>query len=819
MKIYQKEKKGNKRQIYLFGHKVFSYKKEKVSSVSNEEYEVVYSKRFSGLSLQEKKIILEAQFKKYAGYPLNLNFPQTFNEKIQWLKLFWQDPLMTQCADKVAVRDYVAETVGGEYLVPILGVYDNPEDINFDLLPDKFVIKINWGSGENIIVQDKSKLDIEKTKQRLLDWMDFKNNHYYDYLEWAYKDITPKILIEKYIEQKDGKLLDWKFFCFDGKAKFVQVDVDRNTNHRRCFYDMEYKKQEFTTMYPFFEGEVQKPDNFDIMKNIAEKLAGMFPFVRVDMYCLGSQIKFGEMTFYHGNGTERFKPAHFDKILGDMLKLPLVPYKAPESKLNRVAVYQDDVYTYPDKKNLFRPSVKYPEYQLGDLSPEENKVYDMVRETFKLMEMDIDHYGTSLWNPLTGIVKPGDCVLIKPNLVLDKNGSGEGEECLYTQPAVVAAMIDYVLIALQNKGKIIVGDAPLQECVFDKLIENSGYKDLIEYYKNKGVDITLVDFRNVKTYVGKDGLHYTQNDAATDNDKGVVVTLNDISSFSGLDAEHLKKMRITNYDPRILQKHHSVNKHEYKVSQYILDADVIINMPKPKTHRKAGVTAALKNLVGINANKEYLPHHTLGSKEEGGDAYLHKNLSLTKANKFLDLINIFNSDGNFKKARAALKHYNSLRKKGVKESGEKYWEGSWYGNDTIGRTLFDLNKILFYADKKGNIKYQKQRKYFIVGDMIVSGDREGPLEPSRKPVGIIMMGYDPACFDRVVASIMGFDYHLIPSISDVISRKGGVCEITSGKQPKVLTNVKEWQNEDLVEIANNLSLCFRPTDGWRKVLW
>ena len=440
---------------------------------------------------------------------------------------------------------------------------------------------------------------------------------------------------------------------------------------------------------------------------------------------------------------------------------------------------------------------------------EQNDIYDMIRETMYMLGLDKENYDTVMWNPLKEIVIPGNTVLIKPNMVLHINDSQCGEDCLYTNPSLVAVMIEYSWLALKGQGKIVVGDAPLQECNFEMLITQSGYKDMIDYYISKGVNIELVDFRNVKTYE-KDGLHYLQS---KEEKKGVIVRLDENSAFSGLSQDRINNLRITNYDPRILQKHHSKSKHEYNVSKYVLDADVIINMPKPKTHRKAGVTIALKNLVGINANKEYLPHHTIGSIEEGGDSYSTKNNYLKRANEVLDMKNELMHDGDMELAAIADKLYDSLLNKGIEQENERYWEGSWFGNDTIWRTITDLNRILMYVDKRGAIQKTHQRKVFIVGDMIVSGQKEGPLEPVPIYPGVIAMGFDSLFFDRVVCSVMGFDYKKIPSLyaKELLKRD---LTISNSEEYEIVSNNKEWNGRTCEYIVQNSSLKFEPTMGW-----
>ena len=218
--------------------------------------------------------------------------------------------------------------------------------------------------------------------------------------------------------------------------------------------------------------------------------------------------------------------------------------------MEKICIVKKNISSYPSKKYVFRPSVNYPEYLYKeDISLENNPVYEMVRQGLEMMGFDEEKIGTSEWNPMGEIIKPGDCVLIKPNMVLHKNGSGCGTDCLFTHPSLVAAMIDYIVIALQGKGRIIVGDAPLQECVFETLTENSGYRQMIEFYQGKGVDVSLVDFRNVKTYE-KDGVHFLQSE---EGENGIVVKLNRESAFSDIDEKRMQNLRITNYDPRILQ--------------------------------------------------------------------------------------------------------------------------------------------------------------------------------------------------------------------------------------------------------------------------
>lgn len=477
----------------------------------------------------------------------------------------------------------------------------------------------------------------------------------------------------------------------------------------------------------------------------------------------------------------------------------------------KVALTVTQTYQYPDKHTFYRPDSAYPEYYFGEkyLSSSKNEVYAAVRESLHLLGLDAEHYGTEEWNPLKDFVKPGDHVLIKPNLVMDNNPSGEGTDCLYTQPAVVAPMVDYVLIALRGKGKIVIGDAPMQECKFEKLIEESGYKSMIEWYREKGHDVELVDFRELKS----DVVNGIRVQKINDNARGRVINLGTDSEFAGTSSEELDKMRITNYDPDILKQHHTVDKNEYYISDYVLNADCVINMPKPKCHRKAGVTISLKNMVGINVRKEYLPHHTMGSVEEGGDEYAKKNAVHRLRSRLWDKRNKLSAQNKLVKARV----YNFISKicsAILKMRGLKYFEGSWWGNHTISRTIADLNKILYYADKGGRMQSIPQRKVLIVADMIISGEKEGPVMPSRKEVGMIAAGINPVCFDEAIAGLMGFDKEKIPTLKTARGVKKYPL-ITSNAEPVFYSNENKYEQHTPEELSPKERLSFIPSRGWK----
>lgn len=482
--------------------------------------------------------------------------------------------------------------------------------------------------------------------------------------------------------------------------------------------------------------------------------------------------------------------------------------------MSKTVLIKKEVYSYPDKESLFRPSEAYPEYPFAqELSRTENPVYDMVRQGLRMMGLDRENFGKPEWDPLGAFVKPGNTVLIKPNMVMDVNPNGEGTECLYTQPPVVAAVADYVIIALHGTGKIIIGDAPMQECNFENLLETSGYGSLLEFYKQhcSGIEISIEDFREVRSKTSC-GVHYQDE---LDVQNGREVELGEYSEFYGDAEDKLDRLRITNYNPEFMKQMHNTRRNVYYASNALLQADVVINMPKPKTHRKAGVTIALKNMVGICARKEYLPHHTLGSPAEGGDEYLHQMKTKALEDRLLDERNKavwYKQYGKAKLIHWTFRAVHIMTKLCQKDA---YREGSWYGNDTISRTIADLNKIVSYADKNGVIRSTPQRKSFVVADMIISGEKEGPLIPSPKKVGIIAMGDDPAGFDKTVAAIMGADISKLAFLRRAFSPKGGL-HIADETEPELISNDERWNGKTLDTLGEDGILHYIPTEGWKE---
>lgn len=266
---------------------------------------------------------LKMKYKLVFGKELDLDNPQTFNEKLQWLKLYNRKPEYTIMVDKYKARQYIADRLGGQYLVPLLGVWDDPDEIDFDALPDQFVLKCNHNSGLGMcICKDKSELNISKVKADLRKGL--KQDYYLTSREWPYKDVPRKIIAEKYMvdDSNCGELTDYKFFCFNGVPKFMYISNDNSENATTDFFDMEFNRLDMRMKDPNSNVIPPKPYLFNEMKAIAEKLSQGIPFVRVDLYVIEGNIYFGELTFFHNAGFCSIHPEHWEKTLGDWIKLP-----------------------------------------------------------------------------------------------------------------------------------------------------------------------------------------------------------------------------------------------------------------------------------------------------------------------------------------------------------------------------------------------------------------------------------------------------------------------------------------------------------------
>jgi hypothetical protein len=346
---------------------------------------------------------------------------------------------------------------------------------------------------------------------------------------------------------------------------------------------------------------------------------------------------------------------------------------------------------------------------------------------------------------------------------MDYNRNDPSLSSLVTHPSFLRVVLDYLFIALDGRGKIVIGDAPLQNCDFDNLNEKLKLESLIDFYRQNGgknFSIELQDFRYKKAVMGRyfsrikryEKVNYLKNFKAVD--------LAEKSCFVPIEND-FSKYRVSNYNASEMSKHHCRGKNEYLIHNSVLWADVIINLPKLKVHKKAGITGCLKNFVGVNGHKDWLPHYRVGDPMTGGDNYPQKHLSKRLVEKL--------TDWEFSGNNFILRFFISLPKNLLrfyyqKVLNDPIFDGSWKGNDTLWRTILDLNKIVKYVDKDGLLKTTPQRQIFNLVDALIIGEGDSPLNPTPLRLGLIFAGMNQLYLDCFATKILGFRFDKILQI-------------------------------------------------------
>ena len=262
------------------------------------------------------KFIYKWCFKK----TLDLEHPRTFSEKLQWIKLYDHNELYTKVVDKYAVKEYIASQIGEDYIIPTIGLWSDFDEIDFEKLPQSFVLKCTHDSGGLVICKDKSNLNIKKARKKIVKSLN--RNFFLLGREWPYKNVKPQIIAEPYISDSNGELNDYKFFCFNGQPKMLFIASDRGVDTRFDFFDMDFNHLPFEQGHPNSTKALKKPDGFDQMKKLAMKLSEGFPEVRVDFYNVDGKIYFGELTLFHFSGFVPFEPEEWDEKMGSWIELP-----------------------------------------------------------------------------------------------------------------------------------------------------------------------------------------------------------------------------------------------------------------------------------------------------------------------------------------------------------------------------------------------------------------------------------------------------------------------------------------------------------------
>lgn len=474
-----------------------------------------------------------------------------------------------------------------------------------------------------------------------------------------------------------------------------------------------------------------------------------------------------------------------------------------------VSIVVDRAVAYP-ASGPFHPDQVYPEYCHGAASLDSaNRVYGMVRNLFVQLGWDAEHLGTPLWNPLGHLIRPGMRVLIKPNLVMEAHLRGGDIQCVITHASVLRPLLDYVLIALNGEGEIVVGDSPLQGSDFMGAVRETGLDRVLDFVGAQShVPVRLQDFRQV--HAEMDERHHVKawKEVPGDSAGYAEFDLGERSALAPIGKDSAK-FRVSNYRPSDTLQYHNLHSHRYVVAGSVIDADVILNVPKMKTHCKAGVTLALKNFVGTIGRKQCLAHHRHGSALRGGDEY--PDVSRIKALSVRMEQTIDGNPSAWLRGPLRLAYRVNERWAKMLRVGPLR-DGGWHGNDTVWRMVIDLNRIARYGRRDGTLADTPQRQILSLVDGIVAGENEGPLEPTPIGFGGLIAGLDPVAVDHVTSVLMGLDPARIALLREALNVDP--WPLTS-ETAETLRAVCEGRVYGLAELAASpLRMDFKPAAGW-----
>jgi uncharacterized protein (DUF362 family) len=477
-----------------------------------------------------------------------------------------------------------------------------------------------------------------------------------------------------------------------------------------------------------------------------------------------------------------------------------------------VSLHEDSLLKYPSGEDYFSPGTQFPEYGMKHLAKSENSVYRAVRLCLANAGLDSANYETEHWNPLGTFIAPGDNVFLLCNFVQEQVGRG-GDETFFakcTHGSVIRAMIDYVLIALKGQGRVRFGNAPLQACSWEDVIIQTGAARVREFYakvNQSPVNVDLVDLRKHVVRQTRFGGMKTEKHEDFEGDQ-ISVDLGVDSLLEG-HYENAKnpKFRVLDYDHRRTEGCHSTGKHIYYVSKEIMDSDVVVSIPKLKTHEKVGMTCGIKGCVGAVAHKDCLAHHRFGPPSDGGDEYPERFGFLKIASSLHDKVNL-RGQGIFSQVMAFIDTYS--RK--ILRRFTRSFGGSWSGNDTCWRMALDIARIVEYSDKSGVLRNTKQRKHLVMTDGIVAGEAEGPLSPRPVSLGFLGFSDNVGLGDVFNAIAMGFDPLKIRYLKEMM--EGRAYPLLEGDIDHCSVRINGTRSS-FKDAALRFKRKFVPPSGWK----
>ncbi len=469
-------------------------------------------------------------------------------------------------------------------------------------------------------------------------------------------------------------------------------------------------------------------------------------------------------------------------------------------------------------KPPFDPPAAYPELQtlFGTqvTQNKDNDAYAAVRAALYGLGLDRENFGTPQWNPIGALVPKGKTIVLKPNFIRHWNPEAKGTlASVITHGSVLRAALDYAFLAAGPEGSVTIAEAPQQECDFEQIRRLVGLDVLEKFYRDHlGRKLTLLDLRR-ETVTYRDGIIVARNSLPGDPAGYRDIDLGEKSCFAQATNLDPQRFRGADYDASVTTKHHTGGNHAYLLSETVLSADLVINLPKLKTHKKTGVTLALKNMVGINGDKNRLPHHSVGSVADGGDEFPDRKLLDRVRSRLTEIARPFLKRGI---ATGVFRFYRRIES--ATRGATFIRSGNWYGNRTTWRMCIDLNRCLYYSNAQGNFFGAKEpvRKVLTILDGIIAGEGDGPLAPVDVPLGAVLAATDPVAIDIAAVRLMGFDETKIAKIREAM--RSDTLRITQLRDTSEIS-IAEVSSQDfqIREIAPDQIACphvFEPHYGW-----
>ena len=479
-----------------------------------------------------------------------------------------------------------------------------------------------------------------------------------------------------------------------------------------------------------------------------------------------------------------------------------------------LSILHDPRLVYPDARDAFDPHERYPEYR-GGVSSAPNPIYEAVRRVLQQAGLDRTRWGTPQWNPLGELVPSGASVFVLCNFVYHRRGveSVEDFHGKCTHGSVLRALVDYLLLAVGPNGRVRFGNAPLQGCRWESVLEDTGAAAVEARYRKLGLPVQSIDLRQLVTERGPLGDVQRRVDRGGDDtvavDLGRDSLLDDLPPATGGSGP---RFRVSDYDPDRTEGCHASGAHVYLLHRAVLESDVLVSLPKLKTHEKVGVTCAMKGFVGAVAQKDCLAHHRYGPPRAGGDEYAGSLAFLEPLSALSDWVQRRRPDAPLRNLwligdRTARR---ALVRLGVTPPG------AWHGNDTCWRMSLDLSRLVHHADRQGRLQEAPCRRQLVLVDGVVAGEGDGPLVPRGVRAGTLLLGDDVAVVDRAACRLMGFPPERIALVRGAFQRmRYPVTACAADEESPVVLNGELVGDRDLSPV---LGRPFAPPRGWREYL-